>query len=77
MTSDGSFSYVWNGEGLLKSAGTTSYTYDGDDKRVEKSSGTYYWFSPDGTPLAETDTRGNTLNEYIYFSGGRTARRGT
>jgi RHS repeat-associated protein len=42
---------------------------------VEKSSGTYYWFSPSGSVLAETDTGGNTLNEYIYFSGGRTARR--
>jgi RHS repeat-associated protein len=44
-------------------------------KRVEKSSGTYYWFSPSGTPLAETDASGNTQNEYIYFSAGRTARR--
>jgi hypothetical protein len=31
-------SYVWNGEGLLKSARRTTYTYDGDDKRVAKSS---------------------------------------
>jgi RHS repeat-associated protein len=74
-TSDGSFSYTWNGEGLLRSAGGTSCTYDGDGKRVIKSTGTYYWFSPDGAPLAETDTSGSTLNEYIYFSGGRTARR--
>jgi RHS repeat-associated protein len=75
MTGDGSYSYAWNGEGLLKSAGTTTYTYDGDNKRVEKSSGTYYWFSPSGSVLAETDTSGNTQNEYIYFSGARTARR--
>jgi RHS repeat-associated protein len=75
MTGDGSYSYAWNGEGLLKSAGTTTYTYDGDKKRVEKSSGTYYWLSPSGSVLAETDTGGNTQNEYIYFNGGRTARR--
>jgi RHS repeat-associated protein len=75
MTADGLHSYTWNGEGLLKSAGTTNYTYDGDGKRVEKSSGTYYWFSPSGSPLAETNTSGSTLNEYIYFSAGRTARR--
>jgi RHS repeat-associated protein len=52
-----------------------TYTYDGDKKRVEKSSGTYYWLSPSGSVLAETDSSGNTQNEYIYFSGGRTARR--
>jgi RHS repeat-associated protein len=75
MTGDGSYSYAWNGEGLLKSAGTTTYTYDGDKKRVEKSSGTYYWLSPSGSVLAETDSSGDTQNEYIYFSGGRTARR--
>jgi RHS repeat-associated protein len=75
MTGDGSYSYAWNGEGLLKSAGTATYTYDGDGKRVEKSSGTYYWFSPSGSVLAETDAGGDTQNEYIYFSGGRTARR--
>jgi RHS repeat-associated protein len=74
-TSDGSFSYTWNGEGLLQSAGSTTYTYDGDDKRVEKSSGVYYWFSPDGSPLAETNASGATLNEYVYFGGARTARR--
>jgi RHS repeat-associated protein len=75
MTGDGAYTYAWNGAGVLKSAGSTTYTYDGDDKRVEKSSGTYYWFSPSGSVLAETDTSGNTLNEYIYFSAGRTARR--
>ena len=60
----------------MKSAGSYSYTYDGDGKRVEKSqNGTYYWFSPDGLPLAETDSSGKTQNEYIYFNGVRTARR--
>jgi RHS repeat-associated protein len=75
MLTDGTNTYTWNGEGLLKSAASVNYTYDGDMKRVEKSSGTYYWFSPSGTPLAETDASGNTQNEYIYFSAGRTARR--
>jgi len=67
MLTDGTNTYTWNGEGLLKSAASVNYTYDGDMKRVEKSSGTYYWFSPSGTPLAETDASGNTQNEYVYF----------
>jgi RHS repeat-associated protein len=75
MLTDGTNTYTWNGEGQLKSAASVNYTYDGDGKRVEKSSGTYYWFSPSGTPLAETDASGNTQNEYVYFSAGRTARR--
>ncbi len=54
-------------------AGVT-YTYDGDGERVKKSSGTLYWRGAGGTVLAETDTSGNTTNEYIFF-GARIARR--
>ena len=74
MLNDLTNTYTWNGEMQLTSAAGVTYTYDGDGKRVEKSSGTYYWFSPSGTILAETDTSGNTQNEYIYFSNGRVAR---
>jgi hypothetical protein len=56
-------------------AASVNYTYDGDGKRVEKSSGTYYWRDTSGTVLAEANTSGTTLNEYIYFNGARTALR--
>ena len=59
---------------MLKSAAGVNYTYDGDMKRVEKSSGTYYWFSTGGQTLTETNTSGATQNEYVYFAG-RAARR--
>jgi RHS repeat-associated protein len=72
---DGVYMYTWNAESLLASAHNVNYYYDGDNKRVEKSGLTYYWFSPSGTLLAETDASGNTQNEYIFFNGGRTARR--
>ena len=80
MTGDGTNSYTWDDEGRLITvsnsiSGTTNYTYDGDGKRVEKSSGKLYWNALDGTPLAETDLSGNTVNEYIFFAGGRAARR--
>jgi len=52
-----------------------TYTYDGALRRVKKSSGTLYWHSPAGVPLAETDSSGNTLNEYVYFGSARIARR--
>ena len=75
MLTDGSNTYTWNGEMQLKSAASVNYTYDGDGKRVEKSSGTYYWRDTSGTVLAETNTSGTTENEYIYFNGARTALR--
>jgi RHS repeat-associated protein len=75
LTSDGVYTYAWNAEQHLKSAASVTYTYDGDLKRVEKSSGTLYWYSTAGVPLAETDTSGNTLNEYVFFGSARVARR--
>ena len=75
MTSDGTYTYAWDARNRLQSAGGVSYTYDGDGKRVMKSSGTLYWNWPDGTPLAETNSSGTTLNEYIFFYGNRIARR--
>jgi RHS repeat-associated protein len=74
MTDDSVNAYTWNGEMRLNSAVSVTYTYDGDGKRVEKSSGTYYWRNPAGTVLAETSTSGATQNEYIYFNGARIAR---
>jgi RHS repeat-associated protein len=76
MLTDATNSYTWNAEGKEASvAGSYTYTYDGDGKRVENSfNGYYYWFSPEGVPLAETNTSGATQNEYIYFNGARTAR---
>jgi RHS repeat-associated protein len=75
VTNDGVYTYAWNAEQHLKSAASVTYTYDGDLRRVEKSSGTLYWYSPAGVPLAETDTSGNTLNEYVFFGSARVARR--
>lgn len=74
VTSDGSYNYTWDAENRLTSAGGVTYTYDGDGQRVKKSSGTLYWRGANGSVLAEADTSGNTLNEYIFF-GGRIARR--
>jgi RHS repeat-associated protein len=75
LTSDGTYTYAWDARPLLQSAGGVTYTYDGDGKRVMKSSGTLYWNYPNGTPLAETNSSGSTLNEYIFFGGARIARR--
>ena len=75
MLTDGTNTYTWNAEGLMSSAGSTTYTYDGDGQRVENSAGTYFWYTPDGTLLAESASTGKTLNEFLYFNGMRIARR--
>jgi len=74
VTNDGSYSYSWDAENRLTTAAGVTYTYDGDGQRVKKSSGTLYWRGSSGSVLAETDTSGNTTNEYIFF-GARIARR--
>ena len=72
MTGDGVTSYAWNGAGLLKTVGTTTYTYDGDGKLVMNSAGTYYWTMASGNQLSDTPGAG-TGNEYIFFAGQRIA----
>jgi RHS repeat-associated protein len=74
VTNDGLTAYTFDAEGRMTAAGSTTYTMDGDGKRVKKSSGTLYWYGVGASVLAETDSSGNTTNEYIYFAG-RTARR--
>jgi RHS repeat-associated protein len=57
----------------LKTAAGVTYTYDGDGRRVSKSSGILYWYGSGGDILAETDASGNTTNEYVFFGGKRIA----
>jgi RHS repeat-associated protein len=71
--------YTYNAENQLTTTAGVNYTYDGDGKRVEKSSGKLYWYGMSSDPLDETDLAGNTnnasFNEYIFFGGKRIARR--
>jgi RHS repeat-associated protein len=72
-------SYTYNGENQLVSTGGVTYNYDGDGRRVSKSSGKLYWYGTGADPLDETDLAGNTNNasfkEYIFFGANRIARR--
>ena len=47
--------------------------YDGDGRRVYKSSGKLYWYGAGDEILAETDGSGNTTAEYTFFGGKRIA----
>jgi RHS repeat-associated protein len=67
--------YTWDAEERLTSVAGVSYTYDGRGRRVEKSSGVMEWYGLDGKLLAETDTSGNLISEFVYFGGRPVARR--
>jgi RHS repeat-associated protein len=75
--------HVYNAENQMTSytngATTTTYSYDGDGRRVEKSGGKIYWYGGGSDALDETDLSGNTNNstfsEYLFFDGSRMVRR--
>jgi RHS repeat-associated protein len=65
--------FVFDGENRIKTASSVTYTYDADGRRIQKSSGTNYWYGPGSQVFAETDSAGNWTN-YIFFGGQRLAR---
>jgi len=78
LLADNSHTYAYNAENFMASldSSSTTYTRDGNDRRVQKSSGTLYWYClPCGAVLTETDAGGNVQREYIHFNGARVARR--
>jgi len=75
LLANAGMSYSWNAEGETKSAGNVTYLYDGDGRRVKKSTGKLYWYGMSSEPLVETDGAGNNPVEYVFFDGKRIARR--
>jgi len=83
MQNDGTNRYTFDAENRIAcmnpdvnwvcNTNSVSYTYDADSRRVQKSSGTNYWFGPGGQAFAETDSAGVWTN-YIFFGGQRLAR---
>jgi RHS repeat-associated protein len=65
--------FVFDGENRITAAGSVIYIYDADGRRIQKSSGTNYWYGPGGQVFAETDSSGTWTN-YIFFGGQRLAR---
>jgi RHS repeat-associated protein len=65
-------------EGHLTSGAGVTYLYDGDGKRVLKSSSgspyKLYWYGTGSDVLDETDQNGNLTNEHVFSGGKRIAR---
>ena len=67
--------YTYNAENQLTSTAGVTYTYDGDGKRVMKSSGTLYWYGLNSGPLMETTLTGGGTYVYYFFNGQIINRR--
>src|SRR5271165_761374 len=78
IASPGPSTYVYDAENHLTSAstpaGSATYTYDGDGKRVMKSSGTIYWYGTSSDAIMESDLSANLQYEYFFFNGQRVGR---
>jgi hypothetical protein len=58
----------------VKNMPGVTYTSDGDGNRIEKSNGKIYWYGA-GEILDDSDTSGNSSDEYVFFGGKRVAMR--
>jgi RHS repeat-associated protein len=75
LSNDGlGHAFMYDAENRIATVAGVTYTYDGDGKRVEKSSGTLYWNGVGSDAISESDLSGNITAEYIFFSGTRVAR---
>jgi RHS repeat-associated protein len=74
-TNPGVGTYTYDAENRMTATAGVTYTYDGDGKRVKKSSGKLYWYGMGSDALLETDAAGGAPMEFIFFGGKRIARR--
>jgi len=75
-TGFGTYGYTRNAEEQMTCAAGSTYTYDGDGIRVQKTGGNatpaMYWGAGN---MAESNTSGTLTSEYIFAGGKRIARR--
>jgi|HubBroStandDraft_1064217.scaffolds.fasta_scaffold02830_7 RHS repeat-associated protein len=75
VTNDGAGNTpTYDAENRIATDAGVTYSYDADGRRMEKSSGTKYWFGPGGAALTETSLSGTINEEYVFFNGERIAR---
>jgi RHS repeat-associated protein len=74
--SDGVNTFTYDAESRMKTAAGVTYVYDGDGRRVKKSSGMLYWHDLSGNVIEETNLSGTLLDTYAFFNGQRAVRWG-
>src|SRR5947209_20630630 len=53
LLNDGASTYFYDAESRIQTGAGVTYTYDGDGKRVQKSTGKLYWYGMASDPPAE------------------------
>jgi RHS repeat-associated protein len=66
--------YQYDAENHLTSTAGVTYSYDGDGRRVMKSSGMIYWYGTSSDAVIETDLSANFKYQYFFFGGQRVGR---
>ena len=74
-TFPGPASYTYDAENHLITAGGVTYSYDGDGKRVTKSTGKIYWYDSSGNVISELNAGGTVTDSYVFFAGQRVVHR--
>jgi RHS repeat-associated protein len=74
MLTDGANTYTYNAESEIATAAGLTYLYDGDGNRVQKGTGTVYWYGG-GSQILSQSFPATIGIDYIYFGGKRVAER--
>jgi len=73
LTSDTFHTLTFNAENQATPGSGTTYVYDGDGRRVNKTATGLYWVDDNFQPLTLTDGSGNPQKDFIFFGGMRAA----
>jgi RHS repeat-associated protein len=64
---------TYDAEGHMNPTSGTTYTYDGDGRRVQKSDGTIYWIDDNLRPISVGTASGAITKDYIFMGSKRIA----
>jgi len=67
--------YTYDAENRVVATAGVSYIYDGDGKRLTKSTGKLYWYDNSGDIISELNTSGTVTDSYVFFAGQSVVHR--
>jgi RHS repeat-associated protein len=73
LTYDTSVHMAYDAENRMNPTGGTTYTYDGDDRRVAKSDGTVYWVDDNLRPVSVGTSSGSLTKDFVFIGSQRIA----
>jgi YD repeat-containing protein len=73
MLNDGVNSMTYDAENRRNPTSGTTFTYDGDGRRVAKSDGTVYWVDDNFRPLSLGTNTGSITKDFVFLGSKRIA----